>query len=119
MGEESGGDGVGKGAVCCWVFHRGEFFGEVVGVLSRVYDSDTLPRISPNSDPQVGIGTPASPQTSIQWYKLAAENGDKRAEKRLKNIGSTLTRAGTGKQVLEAARQEEREAGGKDGCLVM
>ncbi len=70
---------------------------------------------------QVGIGTPASPQTSVEWYKLAAENGDKRADKRLKNIGtgSTLTRAGTGKQMLEAARREEGEGGGKDGCSIM
>jgi hypothetical protein len=59
----------------------------------------------------------------MQWYKLAAENGDKRAEKRLKNVGSAgLTRVGTGKEMLAAARGDDSAdgaGGGKDGCVIM
>ncbi len=35
------------------------------------------------------------------------------------NGGSALTRVGTGKQMLEAARREEGEGGGKEGCAIM
>lgn len=111
MGEKGRRDGARQGAV------RG-------GLLYRGASDADKDRLLLTPSPQVGIGTPASPQTSIQWYKLAAENGDKRADKRLKNIaangGGALARVGTGKQMLEAARREEGgEGGGKESCVVM
>lgn len=73
---------------------------------------------------QVGIGTPASPQNAIQWYRMAADNGDKRADKRLKNFGSAAVNAAPGASRNELlARAAEGGADGKGGkdkdCVIM
>lgn len=71
---------------------------------------------------QVGIGTPANPQNAIQWYKMAADNGDKRADKRLKNFGTAaINAAGASRSELLARGAEGGDGkGGKDkDCVIM
>ena len=73
---------------------------------------------------QVGIGTPASPQNAIQWYRMAADNGDKRADKRLKNFGSVAINAAPGasrNELLARATEGGGDSkGGKDkDCVIM
>lgn len=70
------------------------------------------PPPSPASLVQVGIGTPISPENAIKWYKLAAENGDKRAANRLTNFskpgggGGVNHPNGNGSAVTGATREE-------------
>jgi hypothetical protein len=73
---------------------------------------------------QVGIGTPASPPNAIQWYRMAADNGDKRADKRLKNFGSAAVNAANPANRNELlARATEGGADGKGSkdkdCVIM
>lgn len=77
---------------------------------------------------QVGIGTPISPENAIKWYKLAAENGDKRAANRLTNFSKAGTKVGgagaTREELLAraaAADGESTDSGGKrdKDCVIM
>lgn len=68
--------------------------------------------------PQTGIGTAANQAEALKWFKLAAEAGDKRAEKRLKGVPvSQIDASGMASQ----DRKEMLGGGssGKDGCLIM
>lgn len=79
---------------------------------------------------QVGIGTPISPENAIKWYKLAAENGDKRAANRLQNFSkagvntSSSGGSATREELLATAAAADGDSADSNGkrdkdCVVM
>ncbi|EIW87190.1 HCP-like protein [Coniophora puteana RWD-64-598 SS2] len=71
---------------------------------------------------EVGIGTPPNHSESTQYYKRAAEQGDKRAMQRLKSAtGAPMPHPGGPGSVISREQTAGGEAGGKHNkdCVVM
>ncbi|KAH9824211.1 hypothetical protein DFH28DRAFT_1162551 [Melampsora americana] len=76
---------------------------------------------------EVGIGTKRNERDAIDWFRKAAEHGDKRAMERLKNgsgriSGGAGASGGTGKGDLGGKSSGKKGKEGKEGkedCLVM
>ncbi|EIW71596.1 hypothetical protein TREMEDRAFT_27310 [Tremella mesenterica DSM 1558] len=71
---------------------------------------------------ETGIGTDADPQAAIKWYKMAAENGDRRAQKRLTSDPRGGSKVLDRKLEMEALKEERmlnKSSGRNDGCLIM
>ena len=92
---------------------------------------DKLVLCSPS---QVGIGAPPSPQDALNWYRLAADAGDKRAAQRLRSNSSAVGGGGLGAggdpkrdRNAEKMMKDRRNDGNdspadgdnKEGCVVM
>ncbi|ESK93426.1 chitin synthase activator [Moniliophthora roreri MCA 2997] len=73
---------------------------------------------------EVGIGTPANMPDAIQWYKRAADSGDKRAIQRLKGSQTQAMRqpGGPGSVLHRDGNGEDADGKGKDKdkeCVIM
>lgn len=71
---------------------------------------------------KVGIGTIRDERAAIEWFRKAAEHGDKRAKERLKhgNTGGSGPGADSGRR--EGGKADAGGGGGKknkEDCLVM
>jgi hypothetical protein len=115
VGQKSGRTRPRKSAVCRRILYRGEHYPS----FTHCYDAKPS---------QVGIGAPISPENAIKWYKLAAENGDKRAASRLANFskaGIKASGAGATREELlaraAAADGDSTDSGGKrdKDCVIM
>ncbi|KAI9639039.1 uncharacterized protein MKK02DRAFT_21775 [Dioszegia hungarica] len=68
---------------------------------------------------ETGIGADADLKTAMEWYKKAADAGDKRATKRIQT--GSRSAALDRRLEVEAMKDENLKAGkdGKDGCVIM
>ena len=77
--------------------------------------------MSSPADVQTGVGAEPDMAAAMTWYKLASDNGDKRAQRRLQsgNKSQALDR----RLEMEALKEERSAKGGrggdKEGCRVM
>lgn len=73
---------------------------------------------------EVGIGTDPNLAEATTWYKNAADQGDKRAQQRLKGHGPQAVPGGPGSVLLRSVSDEMSTSGsGKNGkdkdCIIM
>ena len=107
MGQESRRDGFGKGAICRRVLYRSEQEPSPASCSAHPY-------------PQTGVGADPDPAEALKWYRKAAEEGDKRAQKRLQSNNRTGMSALDRRLEMEAMKEDHGLNKGKgDGCLIM